>query len=263
MRRVVTFSGGVGSWAAAKRVAEQFGCDDMTLLFADTRMEDEDLYRFLAEASANIGCELVRLADGRTPWDVYFTHRFLGNSKVDPCSKDLKRDIVDRWLKENCDPSDTIVYVGIDWTEMHRYDRLSRLRAEKGWTYKAPLCEAPYLSKSDVFAWLKREGIRRPRLYDMGFAHNNCGGFCCKAGHGHFATLYRNMPERYRFHEQREQDIRTYLKADVSMLTDRSGDGVKKPLTLKTFRERIEAGAQIDMFEIGGCGCFTDEDDAK
>ena len=33
--RVVMFSGGIGSWAAAKRVAEAHGTDDLVLLFAD------------------------------------------------------------------------------------------------------------------------------------------------------------------------------------------------------------------------------------
>jgi 3'-phosphoadenosine 5'-phosphosulfate sulfotransferase (PAPS reductase)/FAD synthetase len=263
VKHIVTFSGGVGSWAAAKRVVAAHGASDVTLLFTDTRMEDEDLYRFFREAAANVGpCEVVWLADGRTPWDVYFTKRFLGNSAVDPCSQVLKREPAANWLKEHCDPADTVVYVGIDWSEVHRYDRLRDRRAAEGWTYRAPLCEAPYLTKSDVFAWLKREGIKRPRLYDMGFEHNNCGGFCCKAGQGHFALLLKAMPERYAFHEQREQDIRVYLKADVSILADRTGDGLKKPLTLKAFRERIEGGAQIDLFERGGCGCFIDDEAA-
>jgi len=107
-------------------------------------------------------------------------------------------------------------------------------------------------------AWLKREGIAPPRLYAMGFAHNNCGGFCVKAGQGHFATLLRELPERYAEHEANEERIRVFLGKDVSMLTDRRGDGVKKPLTLRALRERIQSGAQIDAFEIGGCGCFTE-----
>jgi len=40
------FSGGITSWAAAKRVAAEHGADNTLLLFTDTKMEDEDLYRF-------------------------------------------------------------------------------------------------------------------------------------------------------------------------------------------------------------------------
>lgn len=142
------------------------------------------------------------------------------------------------------------------------------------------MCEAPWMTKRDMLAWLKAEGIRPPRLYEMGFAHNNCGGFCIKAGQGHFATLLREMPERYAEHEAKEEAIRSLLGKDVSMMTDREtvrltvpeqyvdDDGetqlrwskvVKKPLTMRQLRERIQAGGQVDLFEIGGCGCFLDE----
>lgn len=39
-QRVVNFSGGIGSWAAARRVADHHGTDGLVLLFADTLIED-------------------------------------------------------------------------------------------------------------------------------------------------------------------------------------------------------------------------------
>jgi hypothetical protein len=260
MKHVVMFSGGLGSWGAAKRVVAKHGAADVVLLFTDTRMEDKDLYRFLDEAAANVGAPLIRIAEGRNPWHVFFDERFLGNSRVDPCSKILKRQMADRWLTANCDPADTTVYVGIDWSEEHRYTGLRDRRAAEGWRYEAPLCDAPYVSKADVHGWLKQEGIELPKLYRLGFSHNNCGGFCIKAGQGHFANLLRTLPDVYARHENMEQSLRTFLGKPVSIMTDRSGDGKKKPMTLKDLRIRIEGGAQVDAFDIGGCGCFvTDE----
>lgn len=46
MRHLVMFSGGAGSYAAAKRVVAEHGPANTLLIFADTKMEDEDLYRF-------------------------------------------------------------------------------------------------------------------------------------------------------------------------------------------------------------------------
>jgi len=259
MKRVVMFSGGAGSWAAAKRVAERHGTDDLYLLFADTMMEDEDLYRFLDEAASNVGGQLVRIADGRTPWDVFFDERYLGNTRADPCSKILKRKFIDRWLIEHCDPDKTTIYVGIDWTEEHRYTRLRDRRAEDGWSYEAPMCAAPWMTKDMILDWIRAEGIEPPRLYAMGFAHNNCGGFCIKAGIGHFVTLLRQMPERYAYHEAKEQEIRAYLgRDDIAILRDRR-NGQAKPITLQELRKRIEGGDQFDLLDIGGCGCFVDE----
>lgn len=256
-RRVVMLSGGVGSWAAAKRVAEKHGTENLTLLFADTLIEDADTYRFLREGAANVGGELVEIADGRTPWEVFRDVRFLGTSRVDPCSRVLKRDLCDRWLRENRDPTDTVVYVGIDWTEVHRYDRLKARRADDGWIYEAPLCDPPLLSKDELHAWAEREGLRKQRLYVLGMPHANCGGGCVKMGIGGFARLLRAMPERFAEWEANEETMRAQL-GDVAILKDRTG-GNTKPLPLKALRERLEGGGQVDLFDIGGCGCFVDD----
>ncbi len=268
-RRVVMFSGGLVSWATAKRVVERHGASDLTLLFTDTSMEDEDLYRFLDEASRdvfrNMPPDLVRLADGRNPWQVFSDEGMIGNTRADICSRILKRDLADRWLADHCDPSGTIIYLGIDWTEEHRFDNgegggARNRYARNGWVCEAPLLDRPYLDRDDHKRALAAVGIKIPRLYDLGFEHNNCGGFCIKAGHAHFAHLLRVLPERYAYHEAKEQEIRAELGKDVAIIRDRRG-GVTKPLTLRDFRLRIEAGGQYDLLDIGGCGCFVDDGD--
>lgn len=253
MRHVVMFSGGIGSWAAAKRVRERNPDGQIIALFADTRMEDEDLYRFLPEAAASVGAQLVMVTEGRTPWEVFRDVRFLGNSRVDPCSKILKRDTLDAWRDANLDPAEDALYVGIDWSESHRFDRVKARLAP--WRVEAPMCEPPYLTKGDMIRALADHGIKPPRLYALGFVHNNCGGLCVKAGLGHFANLLRTMPDRYRYHEDQEEALRIEL-GDVAIMRDRA-EGETKPLTMRRFRERIEAGGQVDMFDLGGCGCFS------
>lgn len=262
MKHVVMFSGGVGSWAAAKRVAERHGTADLTLLFSDVLMEDADLYRFIEEAAANVGGRFVRLVEGRNPWMVFWDHHMIGNSLVAPCTHELKQDRANRWLAEHCDPSDTTLYTGIDWSEEHRHVRLRDRRAIDGWRYEAPMCEPPYLTKAAMLDWLKAEGIQPPRLYAMGFAHNNCGGFCVKAGVGHYATLLRQMPKRYAYHEAQEQAIRQYLgRDDITILRETVG-GERRNITLRELRERLQSGGTCDMFDIGGCGCYSEPEEA-
>lgn len=115
------------------------------------------------------------------------------------------------------------------------------------------MTEAPYLGKSQMLAWLKKEGIEPPRLYGLGFPHNNCGGFCIKAGQAHFAHLLKTLPERYAFHEGKEEELRAIV-GDYSVLRDRTG-GTTKTLTLRELRERIESNQTLDLFDWGGCGC--------
>ena len=253
------FSGGVGSWAAAKRVAEEHGVGSMTLLFTDTLIEDEDTYRFLDEAAENVGAPLVRIADGRTPWEVFRDVKFLGNSRVDPCSRILKRDLADQWLTDHFDPWRVTAYVGIDWTEIHRFERLAPRKLP--WVYKAPLCEEPYLTKDDLHQWAEREGLSTQRLYRMGMPHANCGGGCVKMGQGGFARLLEAMPERYAEWEREEEALREEL-GDVAILRDRRG-GETRPLTLRDLRLRLsEDRSQVDLFDVGGCGCFVDYEEA-
>lgn len=249
------FSGGSGSWGAARRVADQFGTADLTLLFADTKMEDDDLYRFLDQAAADVGGELVKIADGRDPWQVFNDVGYLGNTRVDPCSRVLKRDLMRAWLDQHFDPSDTAVHLGIDWSEVHRLERAKPRWAP--WTVDAPLCEPPYLDKADLLADLEARGIKPPRLYEMGFAHNNCGGFCVKAGQGAFITLLEKMPDRYRQHEERELAFQQSTGRPYTILRDRRG-GTTTPLSLRELRQRVETNCPVDRDDIGGCGCAVD-----
>jgi hypothetical protein len=78
MRHVVLFCGGITSWAAGCRVVDTCGTANLTLAFADVRSEGEDLYRFLDQAAAQIGASLIRLADGRTPWQVFAEEDYIG-----------------------------------------------------------------------------------------------------------------------------------------------------------------------------------------
>jgi len=302
MSTIAKISGGTGSYSAARKHVDQHGAEGLELLFTDTLCEDQDAYRFLIAGAANLlgvdlpkgfipeiedfpawedrpaykafclhlGLETTRLmpqfhwiADGRDPWDVYERERFLGNSKADPCSKVLKRELADRWLREHCDPAETEIIVGIDYEEIERFEGdekrktkgLRRRMAEQGWTFIAPLCDGPS-SYASRLARLKSEGLWLPRLNALGFSHNNCGGFCCKGGHGHWKLMLRAFPERYAYAEMREQQIRELL-GDVSMLTDRRGDGVKKVFTLTQLRGRQLTDEEAADF--GGCNCFFSE----
>jgi len=264
LKHIVMFSGGIGSWAAAKRVAEKHGTDNLYLVFTDVKGksdsphigEDEDTYRFIEDAVANIGGKYVYLNSGLNIWQVFEKKRFLGNSRLASCSHELKQKPARQWLEENCDPAETIVYVGIDWSETHRMDSI--VRNYLPYKAEAPLTEKPYLSKQQLIEWANSEGLKTPRLYDLGFAHNNCGGGCVRSGQGQFKKLLMLMPERYAEWENQEQEMREFLNADVAILS-RTEQGQKKPLTLYQLRKEItDEPSLVDDFDLGGCGCFVD-----
>lgn len=260
MRRVVMTSGGVTSWATARRVADAHGTGDLTLLFADTLQEDEDLHRFLADVERDIGVPVTRVCDGRTPRQVDVDRRWLSNSQVAQCSYYLKILPCRRWLEANCDPAETALYVGLDFSEMHRVEANRRLWAP--WSAQYPLLNPPYIDKIGWYPELRRRGIEPPRLNRMGFPHNNCGGACVRGGQAQWAHLLDVFPARFAAAEAHEQRMRAMLDADVAYLRDRTG-GVTKPLPLTVLRSRVEVSqasrpALFDDMDWGGCGCFTD-----
>lgn len=257
-RHVVMWSGGITSWATARHVIEQHGTAGVTLLFADTLIEDDDLYAFNDAASAQLGVPITRVADGRTPWQVFEDKRWLGNTRIAQCSHVLKQEQCRRWLDANAGSfADTTLYVGIDWTETHRLPAI--VKGWAPWRVLAPLAEPPYRDKAQLLAEADAAGLPVPRLYRLGFAHNNCGGSCVKGGQTQWARLLKVFPDRFAKVEAFERRMRDRLGKDVSILRDRTG-GTTMPLTLAALRERVESQPdQLDLFDEGGCGCFTEE----
>ena len=255
MWHIVMMSGGAGSWCAAKRVAALHGTEKLIMVFADTLIEDLDLYRFLGEAVRNVGGLFCHLREGRDVWEVFNDVRFLGNSRIDPCSRVLKRDLCQKWVRAGFTPENALLYVGIDWTEGHRTKAV--IEAWAPYTVIAPLTQPPYLSKKQICDLIKAEGIEPPRLYGMGFPHNNCRGFCVKAGQAQFALLLEKMPINYAYHERKEKEIREKLGKDVAILRHTSGPEKGKPWTLEAYRKHLECKGAFDKNEWGGCGCFA------
>lgn len=241
----------------AKRVADNHGTDNLILLFADTLVEGPDLYQFIKDAAENVGGKLVTVKDGRTPFQVFHDDRFLGNSRLANCSKYLKQKPCREWIEAACTPDEAVLYVGIDWSEIHRLPAI-----EAGWSpYKieAPLCERPYLSKEQMLEALNAEGIETPAAYKAGFPHNNCmDQGCVRGGQAYWRHILRTRPGVYTRTEREEQELRDYLGKDVTILTQRKADGSKVPITLREFRESAHPEL-FDAQEWGGCGCFTDE----
>lgn len=271
VKHLVFYSGGIGSWMSAKRVVAKHGKENVILLFTDTLIEDDDLYRFIDETVNEMGVEYIRIADGRTPWEIFSEKKWIGNNRYAPCSKFLKQDIADKYIRENFTPDEVVLYLGIDWTEEHRKE--APIENYKPYKVEFPMCEMPYLSKNEMLEELERIGIEVPKLYKLGFSHNNCGGFCCRAGQGHFAHLLKELPDLYKHHEEQEERVRSEMGKDVAMMKrtkivmkenqygGKYKDREVESLTLRKLRMEIEAKGteNIDMNDIGGCGCFVTE----
>lgn len=246
MKHVIQLSGGLGSFGAALRVAEKHGTGNMTLLIADTKAEDEDLWCFADDISNLLGVPLTKVADGRNPWELFRDQRFLGNDRITPCTKYLKQIPCRKWMKEHAPTGDSIVYIGIEKTKLDRRRIPAIARNWRPWRVQFPLCNRwePELTKEESKARLmdlsRWYGIEPPRLYALGYEHNNCAGLCVRAGQKQWKLTLDVQPEKFAYAEAQEQGIRDLLGKPVSMLRQRR-DGVSYPLPLSELRRQHEA----------------------
>ena len=116
------------------------------------------------------------------------------------------------------------------------------------------------IDKSLLPSELIELNIQIPESYLQGYTHNNCGNFCVRAGQGHFIRLLQNDPELFKYHEEKEQEMIGFLGGEIAILR-KMKNNIKFPLTLRQLRLDYEAkSTEIDMDDIGGCGCFVSDD---
>jgi len=271
----ISLSGGLAS-AANALLAHEAG-EPFIMWFADTTIEDDDLYRFLYDIERlNIG-PLIRLKDGRDPWDVFVDEEYIGNSRTAPCSRILKTELIQRQLDLLTAPGDPVV-IGFSHDEDERQERAVTRWAPR--PVRSLIAEQKLSGGAVERLVCEKYGIRKPRLYDMGFIHNNCGGMCPRGGQGQFAMLLDKRPALYMKHEQRNEWARRSIAQKVQKrmnagiykgkhkhAIDAAGgfirvtrDKTTEYLHMKEFRERVQSGELIPArYEMGGCGCFTDD----
>jgi hypothetical protein len=241
VKRVVQMSGGIGSFASAVRIVQRYGTDEMVLLFADTLAEDPDLHRFLGEAVQYLGVPLTQVCDGRDPFQVFDDVRYIGNSRLAPCSKWLKQIPCRRWLEQHCDPADSVLYVGLDVVEWRREPGV--IKGWAPWRVEFPMTAEPCLTKQEMLDECRVvHGIEPPLLYELGYSHNNCGGVCVRAGKKQWLRTLELFPERFATAERREAELREKL-GNYSILVEQRNK-IKYPLPLSELRRRAEADSR-------------------
>lgn len=242
MLYAVSLSGGLASAVSADRAIERYGRENVRLTFADTRWEDEDLYRFLGDLERRWdGGPITRLSDGRSPLDVAEDRQIIPNSNLAPCSYELKVRLLD--ALDEATPKPLTRLLGLDWSEPARVERLRdryAARAALGWHVDFPLLWKPieYRPYAEVVAsW----GIEIPRLYRMGFSHNNCGGRCVKQGMAEWLRLRHWFPERFAEVRDWEQAQRAKggPRSTFAIARTRAG-GESHPVTLAELERLAE-----------------------
>ena len=257
MHHIVSLSGGSASAVAADRVLNRYDFNDVTLWFADTKWEDEDLYRFLDDLESRWEKKIVRFTDGRNPLEVHDKQDFIPNHRFAQCSAELKQKPFKKFIMNH--PKPLTVHLGMDWSEEHRHAKPKEVyESIDGVSVDFPLMWEPlaYLGYQKVVSdW----GIKPPRLYSYGFPHNNCGGRCVRQGNSEWIRLLKHFPDRFKEVSDWEQEKQKGEKAATHAITEIRINGVRTPLSLQDLAQQNET-TQMDMFTYEGdeYGCFCE-----
>ena len=239
MRYLVSLSGGVASAVAADRAIARYGRDVVDLWIADTSWEDDDLWRFVADCCKRWGILPYYYRDGRTPLQVAEDRTIIPNQKIAPCSFELKIEPFTRFLRTY--PKPVTVMLGLDWKEIHRMEAPKKnYESIDGVVVDFPLMWEP-IDARPYYEIVQSWGITPPRLYDLGFSHNNCGGRCVKQGIRQWKILQKHIYERFAEVRDWEQAQRAKgdARADYTIVRDQTNYGVQ-PMTLAQLEARTK-----------------------
>lgn len=191
-RIVCQFSCGAASAVATKLAIAKYGdTHDVQIINAFLLEEHADNRRFADDCAHWFGRTITTLRDekyGASTVQVFKRKQYIKGPMGAPCSRALKRDVLDAWRQ----PNDIMVF-GYTVEEVDRLDDFRERNPDR--PVLAPLIDAG-LSKDDCKAMVERAGIKLPEMYLLGYDNANCIG-CVKGGEGYWRAIREDFPENF------------------------------------------------------------------
>lgn len=254
---VISIGGGITSSLLLPQLCiERYGRDKCVFVMAAVTEDKGSSKRFVEDVEKLLNIEITRVTIGGEIlprgvwakygiWDVFFYTGILGNSRIDPCSRMLKREVISAYMKQWHTPDDTVLHVGITAHEIDRMLAIVRNWKQQGYKVVADLADDPTINREFAIAESKRLLGYVPINYAIDMNHNNCGagedgvGFCVKGGQKEKAILLWYDRTTYLHHETRElQHQQIFGHSNTIMKRQRNGK--TEYVTLRQFRLEME-----------------------
>lgn len=191
-RIVCQYSCGAASAVATKLAKAQYGnTHDVQIINAFLQEEHPDNRRFSDDCAQWFGQPIITLRDEKynaSIIQVFRKKQYLKGPKGAPCSRELKRKLLDNWKQDG-----DIMVFGYTIEETDRLEDFRDRNPDR--PVIAPLIDAG-LSKGDCKAMIQRAGFALPVMYLMGYDNNNCIG-CVKGGEGYWRAIREDFPDYF------------------------------------------------------------------
>ena len=193
-KHIVCYSGGHSSALVAIEVTRKYGKENVILLNHDIAIsvENQDIKRFKHEVANYLGLEItyanykgMSLQNLPDQFDVVMqANAFKVGTGTELCTSRLKTEPFMKYLKENFNEKNCVIYYGFDANEGVRIQRRTGILGSLGYKTDYPLA----LWKDRTIQSTNEIGIIPPNTYEK-FKHANCVG-CLKAGSQHWYIVY-------------------------------------------------------------------------
>ena len=185
------FSCGIPSAVAVKLSFDEFGRDNVRVIYCDTGSEHPDNIRFREAVENWLGfkTEIVKSSAYKDVDDVIDKTGWISGVHGARCTGELKKkpaqDII------NFGKQQEIEILGYTIEEQSRVDNFIKQNNERKID---PILIRRGLSKIDCQGIIHAAGIARPAMYDLGYQNNNCLG-CVKGQAGYWNKVRIDFPE--------------------------------------------------------------------
>lgn len=235
-KHIASVSGGMAStYFLIKFLIDTYGKADCEFVYCYLPNEHPDLVDFVFQTQKIFDIDIKFISKNQTPMENFLKVGFLGNSRVDPCSQNLKRKLFLEYVKKHHLPGNATVYVGIGYEEADRFIDIYANWRNSGYKCEAPLIDEPQLTREAQIDEVRRVYGWVPEMYLEGAEHNNCHKFCVKAGKKQWRQALQRYPALFDMWMAGEE----VFQANYGPYTILTEGRDKKPLSLREFKRRF------------------------
>ena len=201
---IAWFSCGITSAVACKIAVEEYGAENVDLVYIKIDSAHQDNARFIADCEKWIGKKITIIRSGKykDQFDVISKRRYINGPAGALCTTELKKEVRKKYEDEN-EFKGQVFGFEFSRKEVNRAIRFSEQYPSTN--PKFPLISRK-ITKANCASIIEKVGIELPEMYKLGFSNNNCIG-CVKGGKGYWNRIRINFPDHFQMMVDAEEEV--------------------------------------------------------
>jgi hypothetical protein len=194
---VCWFSCGITSAISCKIAIENYGIENCLIVYIGIKTSHTDNERFIENCEKWFNKKILTI-NGifEDQFQVIEKIKFINSPFGASCTSKLKKDVRLNFTKKLQKKYSKVNQVfGFEYSKKE-FNRALRFKEQNPETNPIfPLIERK-IDKKTAFYILEKQGIKKPKMYELGFQNNNCIG-CVKGGMGYWNKIKKEFPQTF------------------------------------------------------------------